>query len=74
MKRKVIMWHGYDTNLFDDLIKVVGCNTARGEEEDRRILYFQGSLDDFAERWNRPILVYPDGTIYVTQHSNFGQR
>lgn len=72
-RRKIVMWHGYNITLFDDLIKVVGCDTDP-DEEDNRVLYFEGSLDEFSERWNRPMQVHADGTIFVTQHSNFGQR
>lgn len=77
MKRKVVMWHGYSANLFDDLIKLCGCETSdnlEGSLDDHRVLYFEGTLDEFAARWKRNMLVYSDGSIYVTQHSNFGQR
>lgn len=72
MKRKVVMWHGYSDSLFDDLIKLCGCNTI-DDEEDRRFLEYDGSLDDFVERWKRPVLITPD-YIAVTQFSNFNAR
>ncbi len=78
IKRQVVMWHGYDDSLFDDLIKLVGCTTEKNEETTtttRDLIYFDGSLDDFIERWKRPIIVnHEHKYIAVTQFKSFGQR
>ncbi len=78
MKRQVVMWHGYTDSLFDDLIKLVGCTTEKNEDtttNTRDLIYFDGSLDDFIERWKRPIIVnYEHKYIAVTQFKSFGQR
>ena len=60
--------------MFDDLIKLVGCTTERTEEGTT--LWYDGSLDDFIERWrHRPVMINKEhGYIAVTQHHNFGQR
>ncbi len=78
MKRQVVMWHGYTDSLFDDLIKLVGCTTEKNEDtttNTRDLIYFDGSLDDFMERWKRPIIVnHEHKYIAVTQFKSFGQR
>jgi len=40
---------------------------------------YNGTLEVFLEKWNRPVMVFPKdekeyGVIYITQHNNFGQR
>lgn len=73
MKRVVVMWHGYSDTLFDDLIKLCGCTEIEDAESRSRSLQYDGSLDDFVERWKRPVLITPD-YIAVTQFRNFAQR
>ncbi len=75
IKRQVVFWHGYTDSLFDDLIKLVGCKTEPDENGGRDLIYFDGSLDDFIERWQRPIIVnHEHKYIAVTQFNSFGQR
>lgn len=40
---------------------------------------YNGTLEVFLEKWNRPVMVFPKnekeyGVIYITHHDHFGQR
>lgn len=71
-------WHGNPS----DSIKAKILRICRQSEGDTN-LYFDHTLNDFCKEWKDKFLFFPpsdrespyiDGTIYVTQHSSFGQR
>lgn len=78
----VKFWHGYPQDkafaFFRDRIEKITV-----KEEGQTNVFFKGTLDEFAQKYNDKFLYYPplerereciSGTIFVTHYANFAQR
>jgi len=75
MKYKISTFHG---SLPSNLVKRLDELSCYKQDEH---LIYEGSIDNFLQKWKRHVMIYPDttnlafdGTIFVTQYKTFSQR
>jgi hypothetical protein len=80
---KVIFWHGCNergickkTDAMADKLKSIGCYKAK--EDDKRTWSWPDLIESFITKWDDKFLAMKDNDgewiVFITQHSNFGQR
>lgn len=77
------MSHKYYISLFHgtlpEKLHTILLGLCKAEQSPVYPLSYTGTLENFLEKWNRPVMIIPKGekeygVIYVTHHSTFGQR
>ena len=70
------MWHGYDEKTEKQLFKIFPDNLSVYVEG--KSWTFEGTLDEFLEGYDKPVIVYPDVIdqyqVYITHKNSFGQQ
>ncbi len=72
-KYRIYFWHGFSESVAERLDNIVGVLSCDGED-NRTEYFYEGSLDHFAEAYERLFTVIDNEVICVTQYNNFGQR
>lgn len=68
-KRLIWFWHGRN-----ELIEQRIASFCKKEQDgDKHFYSYEGSLDDFADHYGRPFIVFKSH-IAVSQHNSFNQR
>ena len=62
-------YHGQLSKKLEDALDYMACR----REDNSYSWFYDGGLDNFAEKWPHIFAVYGD-VIFVTQYNNFGQR
>jgi hypothetical protein len=70
-QRYIYQYHG---TLPEPLKKILDYIACPDEESTTTRWFYDGGLDQFAEKWPSIFYVTKEGDIYVTQHDSWGAR